>query len=33
VIIKQLTGYEYDQVWGGDATRQTVGSAHLSPVK
>ena len=32
VVIKQLTGYEYDQVWGGDATRLTVG-VHLSTVK
>lgn len=24
-VVKQLTGYEYDQVWGGDATRRLVG--------
>ncbi len=32
VVIKQLTGYEYDQVWGGDATRLAVGE-NLSTVK
>jgi len=33
VVIKQLTGYEYDQVWGGDATRRAVKSASLSTVE
>ncbi|MEG6305752.1 MFS transporter [Enterobacter ludwigii] len=33
VVIKQLTGYQYDQVWGGDATRRAAGNASLSAVK
>ncbi|MOA45258.1 hypothetical protein D3C78_1676390 [compost metagenome] len=31
VVIKQLTGYEYDQVWGGNATVER--DIDLSPIK
>lgn len=33
IVIKQLTGYEYDQVWGGDATRRVAGEVSLSSAK
>ncbi len=33
VVIKQLTGYEYDEVWGGVATQKAVGDVHLSTAK
>jgi oligogalacturonide transporter len=33
IVIKQLTGYEYDEVWGGEATRRTVGILSLSGTK
>ncbi|MCU6414350.1 MFS transporter [Enterobacter cloacae] len=33
VVIKQLTGYEYDQVWGGDAARRAVNNVGLSAAK
>lgn len=32
LVIKQLTGYEYDEVWGGEATRRVVGQVHCSRV-
>ena len=33
VVIRQLTGYEYDEVWGGEATRRIVGTVTLSGAK
>ncbi|EPM0079724.1 MFS transporter, partial [Citrobacter freundii] len=30
VVIKQLTGYEYDEVWGGSATQRATGRVSLS---
>jgi len=30
VVIKQLTGYEYDEVWGGNAARRPVDNVSLS---
>ncbi|MDA8478042.1 MFS transporter [Citrobacter sp. Awk 4] len=32
-VILQLTGYEYDEVWGGDATRRITGNIGLSGAK
>ena len=29
-VIKQLTGYEYDEVWGGSATQRATGRVSLS---
>jgi len=31
-VIKQLTGYEYDQVWGGNVTRRRAGEITFSDV-
>ena len=30
VVIRQLTGYEYDEVWGGSATQRATGRVSLS---
>lgn len=32
-VIRQLTGYEYDEVWGGNATRRITGNIGLSAAK
>lgn len=32
-VIRQLTGYEYDEVWGGSATRRITGDIGLSGAK
>lgn len=33
IVIKQLTGYEYDQVWGGNATPHARANVSLSGAK